>query len=203
MNSIYYLLGHINNYSGGFSSNDGIFKRISFLNFDWRIDEEKIRKSERLIKMCHTFLNENKLPDDIHVEKWEDNKGIIIYSKNIVNLINDFITEKSESLGREWLEINKDIFDKFEWRDENSNSHQQRLNFLHGVIDSNGTENEFYFYNGYDKCLLTQYVLRCFADEDDQILLESFFKTPQTDKLSVNKNGELWKKIIEKYNHKT
>ena len=66
-NSIYYLLGHIDNYSGGFSSNDGIFKRISFLDFDWKIDSKKINKSERLIEMSQTILNENKLLDDIHI----------------------------------------------------------------------------------------------------------------------------------------
>jgi hypothetical protein len=198
-NSIYYLLGHIDNYSGGFSSNDGIFKRISFLDFDWKIDNEKINKSERLIEMCQNILNENKLQDDIHIEKWEGNKGLTIFSKNVISLINNFITEKSEWLGREHFEINKDVFDKFERWDENSNSYKQRLNFLFGVIDANGIENEFYFYNGYDKCLLTQYVLRCFADEDDQITLKSYFKTPWVDILTINKEGDIWKNIIKKY----
>lgn len=197
--SIYYLLGHIDNYSGGFSFNEEIFKRISFLNFDWKIDSEKIRKSEKLIKMCQTILNENKLPDDIHIEKWEENKGITIFSKNLTSLVNDFIIKKSEWHGRESFKINKDIFDKLERWDENSNSYKQRLYFLYGVIDSNGIENEFYFYNGYDKCLLTQYVLRCFADEDDQIFQESYFKTPWVDKISINKKGDIWNKIIKKY----
>lgn len=198
-NSLFYLLGHIDNYTGGFSSDDGIFKRISFLDFDWKVDKEKIRKSERLIRMCQTVLNENNLPSDIRIEKWDDSKGIIIFSKNIVNLIDSFITKKSQLLGRDCFEIGKDIFDNFERWDKNSNSYKQHLNFLYGVIDSNGTENEFYFFNGYNKCLLTQYVLRCFADEDDQINLESHFKTPFVDKLTINRHGEIWKRIIKKY----
>ncbi len=198
-NSLFYLLGHIDNYSGGFSSNDGIFKRISFLDFDWKVDDEKILKSERLIKMCKIVLNENNLTNDIQIEKWKDNNGITIFSKNLVELIDNFITKKSEFLGRDNFEIGKDIFDEFDRWDKDSNSYKQHLNFLYGVLDSNGIGNEFYFFNGYNKCILTQYVLRCFADEKDQINVESHFKTPWVDKLTINKNGEIWKKIIQKY----
>lgn len=49
-NSIYYLLGHIDNYAGGFSSEYGIFKRVGFLGSDSKIDPEKVLKSERLLK---------------------------------------------------------------------------------------------------------------------------------------------------------
>ena len=117
----------------------------------------------------------------------------------MTSLVNNFITEKSKLLGREHFEINKDIFEKFERWDENSNSYKQRLNFLFGVVDANGIENDFYFYNGYDKCLLTQYVLRCFADEDDQITIKSHFRTPWVDKLTINKEGGIWKSIIKNY----
>ena len=198
-NSLFYLLGHIDNYSGGFSSNDGILKRISFLDFDWKVDNEKIHKSERLIKICQTVLDENNLYNDIEIENWDENKGITIFSKNLVGLIDNFITKKSEFLGRDNFEISNDIFDDFERWNKNSMSYKQHLNFLYGVIDSNGTGNEFYFFNDYNKCLLTQYVLRCFADEEDQIYLESRFRTPWVDKLTINKNGEIWKRIIKKY----
>jgi hypothetical protein len=197
--TIYYLLGHIDNYAGGFSSDDGIFKHISFLNFDWQVDDEKIKKSNKLLKACEKVLAENKLPNDIYVEKSEENKGITIFSKNITSLINNFLKTKSSVFGRDYLEINNVIFDKFERWNENSNSHKQRLQFLYGVIDSNATANEFYFFNGFDKCQLTQYVLRCFADEDDQITVESYFRTPWVDKLTVNKEGDIWKRILKKY----
>ena len=195
-NSLFYLLGHIDNYCGGFSSIDGIFKRISFLDFDWKVDKEKIRKSEKLLKMCQTVLTENKLSNDIQIEKWNNNKGITISSKNLVDLIDNFILKKSEFFGRDFFEIDIGVFDDFERRNKNSNSYKQHLNYLYGVIDSNGIENEFYFFNCYDKCLLTQYVLRCFADEKDQINLESHFKTPWVDKLTINKNGDIWKIFI-------
>lgn len=197
-NSIYYLLGHIDNYSGGFSSSDGVFKRTSLLGFDWKISDEKVRKSERLLKKCAVILEEYKLPNDIRVEKWEENKGMTIYSKNIVDLVDIFIGQKSEWLGRDQFEINKDLFDEFEWQDTDSNSHKQRLNFLSGVMDSNAIENKIYFYNGYDKCLLTHHVLRCFADEDDHITLSSHFRTPYVDIIEINKEGPLWKRILKR-----
>lgn len=197
-NSIYYLLGHIDNYAGGFSAADGVFKRISLLGADWKINPEKVLKSERLLKKCEAILEENNLSNDIRIEKWEQDKGMTIFSKNLVELMERCIPTKSTSFGRDQFEINQALFDEFEWHDTNSNSHKQRLNFLAGVMNSNAVDNKIYFYNDYDKCVLTHSFLKCFADEGDQLTLVSHFGTPWVDTIEIRKEGQLWKSILKR-----
>lgn len=196
-NSIYYLLGHISNYAGEFSAADGVFKRISLLGFDWEISAEKVHQSERLLKKCAAILEENKLSNDIRVEKWDEDKRMTIFSKNLVELIKRWVPAKSSWLGREQFEINQDLFDEFERHDTNSNSQKQRLNFLAGVMDSHAIDNKLYFYNDYDKCVLTHSFLRCFGDEDDKLTLVSHFNTPWVDIIEINKEGQLWEKVLK------
>lgn len=198
--SIYYLLGFIKNYSGGFSFEEEIFQRISF-SHDFKFSKKKIEIANKLISICEKTLSEFFLNNDIRIEYWEENKGMTIYSRNLTNLIEDFCQNKDYFLGRDYFLINENIFDKSEnyhWKDENSPSNQQKVMFLNGVYDSNAIDNVFYFYNDYDKCLLTHRIMKNFADEDDKIILESSFKTPWVDKITINETGDIWK-IIEKY----
>lgn len=199
--SIYYFLGFINNYSGGFSSQEGIFQRLSLLDDHFKISKKKVEISNKLIKICEETLLEFSLNNDLKIEYWEENRGMIIYSINLTKLIDNFCKNKEYFLGRDYFEINESIFDKSEnyhWRDENSPSNQQKIMFLRGTYDSNANDNEFIFYNDYNKCLLTHRILKNFADEDDEITLKSRFKTPWVDRIIVNKNGDIWK-IIDKY----
>lgn len=197
-NSIYYLLGQLDNYAGGFSAAEGVFKRISLLGFDWKIDAEKVRKSERLLKKCADILEEHNLSNDIRIEKWENDNGMTIFSKNLVELMESCIPEKSAWLGRDQFQINQALFDELEWNNEDSDSHKQRLNFLAGVMDSNAVDNNIYFYNDYDKCALTYSFLKCFGDEGDQLTLKSNFGTPWVDTIEINKEGQLWKRILKR-----
>ncbi|WP_343635647.1 hypothetical protein [Fluviicola sp.] len=197
-NSIYYLLGHIDNYAGGFSYEEGIFKRISLLGADWKINPEKVHKSERLLKKSAAILEENNLPNDIRIEKWEQDKGLTIFSKNLVELMDISIPRKSSWFGRDDFQMDQSLFDAFEWRNTESNSHKQRLNFLAGVMDSNAVDNQLYFYNDYDKCVLTHSILKCFADDGDQLILESNFGIPWVDIIKIKKEGPLWKSILKR-----
>jgi len=64
--------------------------------------------------------------------------------------------------------------------------------FLSGAFDSHGKGKTFYFYNDYSMCLLVHNVLRCFSDEDDTIEMKSYFRTPQTDTITLNEDAGLW-----------
>lgn len=196
---IFYLLGFINNYAGGFSTKDGIFQRITHLE-DWEISLEKILISKKLIRICEQLLLEENYTNDIKIEEFKAKNGIIIYSKNIVEIINNSLQNKSYFMDRDYFLLDSNIFDEFDWQNENSTSYQQRVKFLSGVIDSNAKNNEFTFYNDYKKCMLTHYVLSGFADEEDKLLMESYFKTPHVTRISVNQNGKVWE-IIKKYCH--
>lgn len=196
--SLFYLIGFLKNYSGGFSVNEAIFQRISFVGDDFEISQQKKDIFKKLITICESTLNESKLDNDISVEYWDDEKGAILYSKNIVGLISDFFKLKDSYTDQGHFILDEYLFDDFDRKNEDSFPYQQRLKFLCGVFDSNGDTNKLYFYNDYRKCILVHYVLKCFGDEDDIIEMKSYFKTPMTDYISVNKNGAIWN-IIKKY----
>ncbi len=196
--SIFYLLGFINNYSGGFSTENGTLQRISYLDFDYNLSPQKIKNCEKFIKMCTNTLIEFNNDNDIVIENWKKNDGMTINSKNLTKIIDDFCKSKSSFLGKDYFILDENIFEKLDWRNENSFSYQQRIKFLIGAVDNNAVENEFYFYNDYKKCLLIHNLLKCFADEDDEIIMKSYFRTPSTDRIAINKNGDIWK-IINKY----
>ncbi|MEO4004173.1 hypothetical protein [Flavobacterium sp. CAU 1735] len=185
---IFYLLGFINNYSGGFSTKDGIFQRFSFTE-DFEISDHKMAVFKKVVTLCEQLLLETAMENDIRIDYFENQKGSILYSRNIVQLLDNAVKSKSFFIDRDYFLLNEDLFEKFERWDQNSYSYQQRIQFLNGVYDSNFSVATFYFYNDYKKCLLTHYVLRCFADEEDQITMQSYFLTPQTTTLQVSKNG--------------
>ena len=185
------------NYSGGFSEEESIYQRISFVGDEFEISESKKEKFKKLTKLCKKALIEAKVDNDINIEYWKNSKGAIIYSKNIVTLICDFFKTKDSYTNNGRFVLDQYIFDEFDWKNEESFSYQQRLSFLCGTFDSNGNENgnELYFYNDYEKSLLVHYLLKCFGDEDDKIIMESYFKTPYTDYITINKSGKIWKSI--------
>jgi hypothetical protein len=196
--SLFYLIGFLKNYSGGFSVSEAIFQRISFVGDDFEISQQKKDIFKKLITICESTLNESGLDNDISIEYWNDEKGAILYSKNIVGLICDFFKSKDSYTDQGHFILDEYLFDDFDRKNEASFSYQQRLKFLFGVFDSNGDNNKLYFYNDYRKCILVHYVLKCFGDEDDTIEMKSYFKTPMTDCISVNKNGEIWS-VLKKY----
>lgn len=190
--SLFYLIGYMKSYAGGFSINESIYQRISFVGDDFTIDTHLQKTFKKLIKICEKALDEANLNHDITIEYWDNEKGGIIYSKNIVTLICDFFKSKDCLEGDRYLILDEYIFEDFEWREEDSLSHQQRLMFLSGAFDSHGKGKTFYFYNDYSMCLLVHNVLRCFSDEDDTIEMKSYFKTPQTDTITLNEDAGLW-----------
>ena len=193
--TLFYLIGFIKSYSGGFSIEESIYQRISFVGDNFEISESKKETFKKLTELCEKTLTDAKVSNDINVEYWANKKGAIIYSKNIVELICDFFKSKDSFTENGRLVLDEYLFDEFEWNNEESFSYQQRLSFLCGAFESNGNDNELYFYNDYKKCLLVHYLLKCFADEDDKIQMESYFKTPYTDYIVINKNGNIWNEI--------
>lgn len=193
--SLYFLIGFIKNYAGGFSVNESIYQRISFIGDNFEISQQKKDSFKKLIKVCESVLKNVGIDNDISIEYWENEKGAVIYSKNIVELICDFFKLKERYTENGSFVLDEYLFDEFDRRNEESFSYQQRLSFLCGAFDSNGNDNELYFYNDYKKCLLVHYLLKCFADEDDKIQMESYFKTPYTDYIVINKNGNIWNAI--------
>jgi hypothetical protein len=188
---IFYLLGFINNYAGGFSAKDGIFQRFSFTE-DFEISEHKIAVFKKVVTICEQLLLETDRENDIRIDYFENQKGSILYSRNIVLLLDHAVKSKSFFIDRDYFLLNEDLFEKFERWDNNAYAYQQRVQFLNGVMDSNASDNTLYFYNDYKKCLLTHAVLYCFADEEDQIIMESFFKTPYVNTIRINKDGHIW-----------
>jgi len=195
--NLFYLLGFINNYTGGFSAKDGIFQRFSFTE-DFEISEHKIAIFKKVVTICEQLLLENAIENDIRIAYFENQKGSILYSRNIVQLLDNAVKSKSFFIDRDYFLLDENLFEKLERSDKKAYSYQQRIQFLNGVYDSNCSVDTFYFYNDYKKCLLTHYVLRCFADEEDQITMESFFKTPYVDTIRINKDGQIWS-IIKDY----
>lgn len=193
--TLFYLIGFIKSYSGGFSMEESIYQRISFVGDDFEISESKIETFKKLTELCEKTLTEAKVDNDIVIEYWDTKKGAILYSKNIVTLICNFFKIKESYTDDGHFILDEYIFDEFDRRNEESFSYQQRLNFLCGAFDSNGNGNKLYFYNDYKKSLLVHYLLKCFAGEDDKIIMESYFKTPRTDCITINKNGNIWKSI--------
>ena len=197
--SIYYLIGFMNNYSGGFSRENGIFQHISYTE-DFEYSEEKVKISKKVIEKCEKTLVESDMENDIKIQYLNDNKGLIIYSKNLTKLIDKLCKSKGYFLGRDYFQIDYNIFDKsndFHWRDEKSPENKQKVLFIRGMYDSNASDNEFNFYNDYNKCLLVHRIFKSLADEDDEIIMKSYFKTPSVDRIIINKTGDIWK-IIEK-----
>lgn len=188
--NLFYLLGFINNYAGGFSTKDGIFQRFSFTE-DFEISDHKIAVFKKVVTICEQLLLETDSENDIRIDYFENQKGSILFSRNIVQLLNDAVTNKSFFIDRDYFLLDETLFEKLDRWDTKSYSYQQRVLFLNGVYDSNFSDTAFYFYNDYKKCLLTHYVLRCFADEEDQITMQSYFRTPETTTLLVSKNGVL------------
>ncbi len=187
---LFYLLGFINNYTGGFSTKDGIFQRFSFTE-DFEISEHKIAVFKKVVTICEQLLLETAIENDIRIDYFENQKGSILYSRNMVRLLNDAVKSKSLFIDRDYFLLDETLFEKFERSDNKAYSYQQRVQFLNGVYDRNFTADAFYFYNDYKKCLLTHYVLSCFADDEDQITMQSYFRTPQTTTLQISKNGIL------------
>lgn len=194
----YYLLGFINNYSGGFSRESGVYQRISFLDDHFQVCERKAANAERLKELGEKLLDENNRHNDIHLEYWKEGKGVTIYSAHLVMLISNFCESFSSFLVGGGLKMGISIFDDFKGVNLESRAYHQRLQFLFGVVDANGSENEFYFYNDYSKCLLTHYVLKCLAGANDVIELRSYFKTPNSDQIILARNGDIWP-LIEGY----
>jgi len=193
--TLFYLIGFMKSYSGGFSIEESVYQRISFVGDDFEISESKKETFKKLTELCEKTLTDAKVSNDINVEYWDSKKGAIIYSKNIVELICDFFKSKDSFTENGRLVLDEYLFDEFDWKNEESFSYQQRLSFLCGAFESNGNDNELYFYNDYKKCLLVHYLLKCFADEDDKIQMESYFKTPYTDYIVINKDGNIWNEI--------
>lgn len=192
---LFYVIGFMKNYAGGFSAEESIYQRISFTGDDFKISAQKKKSFEKLISICQKALNEAKLDNDITIEYWENKKGAIIYSKNIVTIICDFFHSKNKISNEGDFILETSLFDEFDWRNRGSSSHQQRLSFLCGTSDSNEINNKLYFHNDYQKCILVHSLLKCFADEDDTIVMESYFRTPYSDSISINKDGDIWHAI--------
>ena len=197
---LFYLIGFNKNYTGGFSLEASIFQRFSFTGDDFKPSEHKKKIFNKLVLICEQTLKEHKLKNDISIEYWENEQGAILHSKNITTLICDFF-KSQESYGQAGqLILDEYIFEDFERNNIESFSYQQKLSFLLGVFDSNGNDNTISFYNDYQKCILTHYTLKCFGDENDEIVMKSYFKTPFSDHITINKNGSIWRLLKSKMN---
>ncbi|MDG1261302.1 MAG: hypothetical protein P8H59_03420 [Flavobacteriales bacterium] len=68
----------------------------------------------------------------------------------------------------------------------------ERIAFLRGAYKRHkSTAREFRFANDFEKALAVQQQLIWFADEDDELVLTSNFRTPFVHRLAFKKGGEL------------
>ncbi|MCU7616818.1 hypothetical protein NZ698_06375 [Chryseobacterium sp. PBS4-4] len=193
--SFFYLAGWINNYSGGFNSATGNFRTVSFLNYDWKIDEQKLHSFDVLLKHSIKILKESKLENDLIINYFEEKKGASLQSVNLVNSLIDFFFNIGTPIINDQFNFSTSIFSAIDSNDKNSLPFLERINFLLGVLHSNSEENIFNFHNDYPKCLLTHSVLKSLAEEDDKIFMESYFKTPHTDRIIIDQKSPLFKYI--------
>ncbi|MBW7674722.1 hypothetical protein [Chryseobacterium chendengshani] len=193
--SFFYLAGWINNYSGGFDSINGNFKTMSFLNFDWKIDDQKLRNFEVLLKYSAKILKESRLENDLTINYFEGKKGASLQSVNLIKAFIDFFEKRGNPIINNHFSFPTSIFSPINLNDRNSLLYMERIYFLLGVLHSNSEENIFYFHNDYPKFLLTHYILKSLGDEDDKIVMESYFKTPYTDKIIIEKKTPLFRYI--------
>ncbi len=191
---LYTIVGFLKNYAGGFSLENHIVQRL-FHNLP-----HHAKAAELLYQHCEDFLRDYQVSSDLYYDQTPQREIKTIYSFKVVWAVYVFLKNRTEFLGRDYLLLSEELFEPLQ-RQEGAGGlgYQQRIAFLRGVCLSNyRDESKLYFYNDHRKCLLSYHLLHQLADDEDELQLQSFFNTPQTDVITLSREGPLWEKVMPK-----
>lgn len=186
--NIFTVIGFLNNYTGAYSSGDHIVQVLP---------AHETGRADSFVKIAGDALEEARLEPDIVRE--DSPQNIVVRSTYLEAEIGRLLAScKKQYLGRDYFVLTDDIFTPIRSPKPNDEGLLQRIAFLRGAYLGAGTKNELIIYNDSNKAILLYSILCTLAGEDDEIDLRSRFLAPQTSRLSVNYEGDIWKKILKK-----
>lgn len=176
---LFFILGYIDNYTGGFSSEHDVFQVIG--------KSAHPKAFEKLKEKSIACIQGLNCKDDLTIKT--ENGYTQFSSKVICQAIDRICEAKNYIFSRDYFFLSEKIFStiKTNFPEDGDTGTLQRVEFLKGVFLNHWNEEEqsLYLYNDYNKSSLTHRCLHILAEEEDEITWKSYYLTPNTCKISV------------------
>ena len=103
--------------------------------------------------------------------------------------------ENFTSIWGNHFRYNENIFTEVDFKNYFNKSdigNQERIHFLRGSLERHSKDGKYYFWNDYEKAILTHRILSRFGDDNDEIIMRSTFGIPWTISIELKMEHKFW-----------